>query len=142
MPSTVPADLGTVLLHSLKVGCALLPGVIVLAGGFDLDAALDKALGTVGMKRETFAGLLGVSAARLGQITHHDGRLSLQALTAAAQDEDGRKVVAALVQEWTTALGIVDTDAVAARLAELTTVVRGRMAKATLRDTHTTRRTA
>lgn len=110
--------------------------------GFDLDAALDKALGTVGMKRETFAGLLGVSAARLGQITHHDGRLSLQALTAAAQDEDGRKVVAALVQEWTTALGIVDTDAVAARLAELTTVVRGRMAKATLRETHTTRRTA
>lgn len=130
MPSTVHPSEARALLQTLK------------RDGFDVDAALDRCLHTVGMKRETFAHLLGVSGTRLAQMTHHDGRLSLQALGAAALDVDGKEVVAALVREWADSMGLEDVDAVARRFAEATELMKKRMARATLRPHQTSRRTA
>lgn len=130
MASTVHPNDARALLQTLK------------HDGFDVDAALDRCLHHVGMKRETFAALIGVSGARLAQMTHHDGRLSLQALSAAAHDADGKQVVAALVREWAESMGLEDVDAVARRFAEASALLKTRMARATLRPHRMTRRTA
>lgn len=130
MASTVHPHEAHALLQTLK------------RDGFDVDASLDRCLHAVGMKRETFAHLLGVSGTRLAQMTHHDGRLSLQALGAATLDADGKQVVAALVREWADSMGLEDLDAVARRFAEATELMKKRMARATLRQPQTSRRTA
>jgi hypothetical protein len=129
MSSTVAPTVSSAPLPSWKVD------------GFDLDAVLDRALAAVGMKRETFAGLLGVSGPRLSQMVQ-SGRLCLVSLSRAAQDADGRTVVASVVREWAEAMGIEDVDAVAARLADVLVMERKRMARASLRDSQATRRSA
>lgn len=129
MAPIVSSPVATALLQKSKVG-------------FDFDAALDEALHAHGMKRETFAALLGVSGSRLSQMAHHDGRLSLQALARAAEDAEGKAVVAALVRAWAEAVGLEQIDAVAQAFTEASRLLVLRMAKAPLRAPQETRRTA
>lgn len=95
-----------------------------------IAAAVLVALARSGMKHETLATLMRISAPRLSQLLRGTEEWPLVRLLLVSADPDGRVFWKALLPELGELVGCEDTDAIAARLRDVRGLFIKRMAKA------------
>lgn len=108
-----------------------------------------RARARCGMKHETLARLMGISATQLSQQLGGNGHVSLFRLVQVAADRDGKRFLIELFSLLGHDLGFHEVDPLLETLAQMMTVtgtllgkLQLRMAKADLRDTEYERRQA